>query len=1289
MEKQHRHSYVLRGASALLRRLRHPFGGALQSAGSSSASHFDASYSRLRRRLSRGRRVGRLNAAATLLLVALLFLGANTIGSTIAYFTNVQQLSGNNMTTAKAFAPTDVAAVPQKGGAIQVSWSKLTWATGLGGSPPAYSIRRSTSPTGPFDASTEVGTTDQNTPTFTDTIANGLVDGTTYYYVIHGISNLGGKGLDSSPVSARPDNTNPVLASSTPAKGTTGNSRATAITVQFTESGSMNKSLSSANIDLVTCGNSSCGTPGTTAIDGVKSWTNNQTFSFATAADLAGNTWYGIRIIGEDSLAGSPHPTDVVADLAGNNYVPTAGDCTRRDTASNVATCYVAFRTGGSDLAAGVSIAVPASGATGVAQNTNVALRFTGAALSGADQTDLQNNFSLQQLTGSGAPCYVVGGTPLCASSGGSFTSPGWSNNTLTFNPTNNLVSGALYQVSETANTSNIVVSYSATFTTGSGTDTTAPRVSTTVPAVGATAGTPTTGIDLNTTLRFVFSEAMSPGFTIAATTLVRMATAATCTGGTTNIAGTFIWQDTQTLDFNPTAALTASACYRVDVSTTARDGAGNVMTAAYQGFFKTGATTPVLTLSGFLNGSLFYPGASITATTLVTDATRWSASQTVSVMWDDGTTLASATSGASGQLSLPFNLPTTASASSHVLTFKQTTGTAIGVTKSITVRLPTQIILSASPTDIKAGQSTTITATLIDSGQAAQNAKIGFCKASDPSNRGTLGTPSNSGVTDTNGQVTVTLSASAGGTFQDITISGYGGQYGTGAGCPPTSPSPTVSDSIVIMDPPPLPPTNLALTSSAEGLVLSWHASPSTGVKGYQVAIGTTTGKYDLSFDVGAPTTYTYKGAAAGKTYYAVARAYDVDGAISNPSAEGTYTMPPPTPTPTATRPPATATPATSPTALAPKASPTPTAPPTTATPTAVPVVSSPTPLAPKASPTVLLLAGNATGLAGSGSAGSPTPAPGGEAAPSVATASPTSIAIKLSPTAIAVQAGSPTPLTGGAAATATPIVVKGSPTPTVAVGAPSKTPTAAPTTPPTATRTPTAPPTATATPLPPSPTVLTIAGSGAGSGGAASPTPMPLAGGSGSTSSATATPVPLLGQPPALLSTATPGTVRVGSTTTPVAVGSPTAIAIKGASPTPIALGASPTMLPAIQLFASANQPTTSSSMPSTTNSLYPSASASTASSPSSAGGQPTPSPTVASGTGGLAGIYGLMAAATPTPAPGTPTATPTPATAAGGGVGTPSARTATSTPGAGPGAGTPTPLAPKASPTVMARQ
>src|SRR5262249_40784684 len=152
----------------------------------------------------------------------------------------------------------------------------------------------------------------------------------------------------------------------------------------------------------------------------------------------------------------TPHPTDVSADVASNNYVPAAGDCTRRDVASNVATCYIAFQTSNGDNSAGVSVAAPAAGATNVPINTNIALSFTGANLTGSKQPSLQNGFSLKQLTGTGAPCYVVGGTPLCTSpaSGGSFTSPGWSVNTLTFNPTNNLVANATYQVDNHTHTS-------------------------------------------------------------------------------------------------------------------------------------------------------------------------------------------------------------------------------------------------------------------------------------------------------------------------------------------------------------------------------------------------------------------------------------------------------------------------------------------------------------------------------------------------------------------------------------------------------------------------------------------------------------------------------------------------------------------------------------------------------------------------------------------------------------------------------------------------------------------
>src|SRR5262249_5308931 len=156
--------------------------------------------------------------------------------------------------------------------------------------------------------------------------------------------------------------------------------------------------------------------------------------------------------------------------------------------------------------------------------------------------------------------------------------------------------------------------------------------------------------------MRIIFSEPMSPGFTVSAITLAPMSNASTC-GGTvgTSVSGSYRWPDPSILDIDP--VLSSSACYQLNISTTARDAAGNAMAAAYTKYFKTGTAAPTVTLSGFLNGSLFYPGAAVTASS----TSGWTASSSVAVLWEDGTTLATATAGVGGTLSLPFNIPTTA----------------------------------------------------------------------------------------------------------------------------------------------------------------------------------------------------------------------------------------------------------------------------------------------------------------------------------------------------------------------------------------------------------------------------------------------------------------------------------------------------------------------------------------------------------------------------------------------------------------------------------------------------
>src|SRR5438093_418312 len=90
------------------------------------------------------------------------------------------------------------------------------------------------------------------------------------------------------------------------------------------------------------------------------------------------------------------------------------------------------------------------------------------AGLSGAGQTAAAAGFSLQQVSGPGAPCYVYSGSgqvPLCAQHGGTWTNPYANGSLLTLS--NPLLVDTTYTAVESANdASNLVVSSSATWTT-------------------------------------------------------------------------------------------------------------------------------------------------------------------------------------------------------------------------------------------------------------------------------------------------------------------------------------------------------------------------------------------------------------------------------------------------------------------------------------------------------------------------------------------------------------------------------------------------------------------------------------------------------------------------------------------------------------------------------------------------------------------------------------------------------------------------------------------------------
>jgi len=91
---------------------------------------------------------------------------------------------------------------------VTLSWTASSYATG-------YTVKRSTDSGGPYTA---IGTTTAPTVTYTD--SSGLINGTTYYYVVSA-TGAGGTGADSSPASATPLAPLPFLITIMPGVGIT------------------------------------------------------------------------------------------------------------------------------------------------------------------------------------------------------------------------------------------------------------------------------------------------------------------------------------------------------------------------------------------------------------------------------------------------------------------------------------------------------------------------------------------------------------------------------------------------------------------------------------------------------------------------------------------------------------------------------------------------------------------------------------------------------------------------------------------------------------------------------------------------------------------------------------------------------------------------------------------------------------------------------------------------------------------------------------------------------------
>jgi hypothetical protein len=207
-----------------------------------------------------------------------------------------------------------------------------------------------------------------------------------------------------------------------------------------------------------------------------------------------------------------------------------------------------------------VSSTDPANAAAGVAINKKIAATFSEAMDSSTIST---TNFTLRQ-----------GATPVA----GTVTYVG---TTATFAPASALAINSTYTATITTGVKDLAGNgmasvFAWSFTSGAGSDTTAPTVSYTDPANAATE------VAVNKKIAATFSEAMDP-LTISTATI-------TLRQGITPVAGTVTYAGT-TATFAPASDLAPNTAYTATITTGATDLAGNPLLSNFAWSFTTGAT--------------------------------------------------------------------------------------------------------------------------------------------------------------------------------------------------------------------------------------------------------------------------------------------------------------------------------------------------------------------------------------------------------------------------------------------------------------------------------------------------------------------------------------------------------------------------------------------------------------------------------------------------------------------------------------------------------------------------
>jgi len=263
-------------------------------------------------------------------------------------------------------------------------------------------------------------------------------------------------------------------------------------------------------------------------------------------------------------------------------------------------TSYTATITTGAKDLAGNAIASPYvwNWTTGAAPDTTApkvsSVHFTSVATGVAVNTKITPTFSeaMDPLTITAATFTVTGpgGTPVA----GTIVYTGV---TAVFTPASNLAGNTTYTATITTGAKDLAGNAIASpqawiWGTGAAPDTTAPKVSSTLFASGAT------GVAVNTKFAPTFSEAMDP-LTITAATF-------TVTGpGGTPVAGAIVYAGV-TAVFTPATNLAGNTTYTATITTGAKDLAGNALASPYVWNWTTGATpdTTAPTVTSTLNAN-------------------------------------------------------------------------------------------------------------------------------------------------------------------------------------------------------------------------------------------------------------------------------------------------------------------------------------------------------------------------------------------------------------------------------------------------------------------------------------------------------------------------------------------------------------------------------------------------------------------------------------------------------------------------------------------------------------